>query len=203
MRKLLISIALISSFAFACDSPYEEIQGVKIGCEFANKKDFSKGGGSSIGSEFYSKSSNVKFFDAMEVEVDENDKVVGVAFVKTYPITLSNMKLQEEQVVSDYKMFVDGLEKRWGNFDKSKAKAIFSRINFSGALFMRDISEMSQNNDPKSDAIGKVFVLLDFKTNDKAMMQGKSQDASFIVGYISKSTAEEIQQKKESITEGF
>lgn len=203
MRKLLISIALMSSFAFACDSPYEEIQGVKIGCEFANKKDFSKGGESSIGSEFYSKSSNVKFFDAMEVEVDENNKVVGVAFVKTYPITLSNMKLQEERVISDYKMFVDSLEKRWGKFDKSKAKAIFSRINFSGALFMRDISEMSQNNDPKSDAIGKVFVLLDFKTNDKAMMQGESQDASFIIGYISKSIAEEIQQKKESITEGF
>lgn len=203
MRKLLISIALISSFAFACDSPYEEIQGIKIGCEFTGGNGFVKEDITSVGANFYSLSKGVKFFDSMEVETDEDNKVIGVAFIKSYPITLSNMKLQEEKVISDYKQFVEGLEGRWGVFDKSKAKGVYSRINLGGTLFMRDIREISENNTPKSDAIGKVFVLLDFKTNDKAMMQGESQDASFIIGYISKSIAEEIQQKKESITEGF
>ncbi len=203
MKKILIGLSLLISFAFACDSPYEEIQGVKIGCELADKDRFTKEDVVSLGDSYYSTDKGVKFFDSMEVETDENDKVIGVAFIKSYPITLSNMKLQEEQVISDYKQFAESLENRWGTFDKSKAKGIFSRLNLSGTLFMRDIKETSENNNPKSEALGKIMIMLNFNTDDKEMMRGNSQEAIFAIAYLGKSTAEEMQKEKESITDGF
>lgn len=203
MKKLFISAFLLFSFAIACDSPYEEIQGVKIGCEFTGGNGFVKEDAVSVGANFYSLSNDVKFFDSMEVETDENNKVIGVAFMKSYPITLSNMKLQEEKAISDYKQFVKGLESRWGVFDKSKAKGVYSRINLGGTLFMRDIREVSENNTPKSDAVGSIKVLLNFKTDEESMILGNPQDATFAIAYFGKSTAEEMQKEKDSVTDGF
>lgn len=203
MKRLFLILLAFLSFAFACEAPYEEIQGIKIGCEFTGGNGFVKKDIKSLGENYYVLSENVKFFDKMEVETDKDNKVIGIAFLKNYPITLSNMKLQEEKVIADYKQFVDSLENRWGSFDKSKAKGVYSNLGLTGTLFMRDIKEVSANNSPKSDAIGQIKVFLHFKVNDEGMMLGDPQDATFAIAYLGKSTAEEIQNEKESITDGF
>lgn len=203
MKKLLISILFFISLSFACDSPSEEIQGIKMGCEFTGGNGFVKENIKSLGENYYVLSKDVKFFDRMEVETDKDNKVIGIVFLKDYPVTLSNMKLQEEKVIADYKQFIDGLEGRWGEFDKSKAKGVYSRLNLGGTLFMRDIREVSENNNPKSEAVGSIKVVLSFKTDTEEMMLGQPQEATFAIAYIGVDTAKDLQKAKESMTDGF
>lgn len=203
MKRLIVGMFLLASFAIACDSPYEDIQGIKIGCEFTGGDGFEKSNDKALSDNLYRSTKDIKFFDSVEIETNNDNKIVGVAFIKEYDITMSNMKLQEEEIIADFKKFTESLEKRWGDFDKSKAKGIFSKLNLSGTLFMRDIREQAVNKNPKSDAVGAVAVFLSFKTNDEAMMRGKPQKARFAIGYIGKSTADELQKEKESVTDGF
>lgn len=203
MKKIILGFLVSLSFSFACDKPYEEIQNIKIGCEFEGGEGFKKLNQNAVGSNSYSSSKDIKFFDSMEVFTDENNKVTGIGFVKTYPITMSNMKLQEEQVIADYKQFAESLEKRWGSFDKSNANGIFSKFNMSGTLFMRDIKERIENDNPRSDVLGKIGLLLSFKTDDEAMMRGKPQTAGLVLIYADKEAVEEGKKEAESITDGF
>lgn len=203
MKKLFLILLMSLSFASACDSPYEEIQGIKIGCEFKGGDGFKKLNQSAVGANSYSSSKNIKFFDSVEIATDGDNKVIGMVFVKKYPITMSNMKLQEEKVIAEYKQLAESLEKRWGVFDRSNAKGIFSKLNLKGTLFMMDISERIENDTPKSEVVGKVGLLLNFKTDDEAMMRGKSQTAGLVLLYADKATVEAGKKEAESATDGF
>ena len=203
MKKILLGILFLISFSFSCDSPYEEIQGVKMGCEFIGGDDFVKGEEESLGEHYYIRTKNIKFFDQMEVETDADNRVIGVSFLKRYPVTMSNMKLQEERIIEDYKQFIKGLSERWGDFDTNKAKRIFSRFTSSGVLFLQDLMEVSINTHPKSDVVGAIIVTLSYDMGMESMMFGNAQEADLSLIYMGKEVADKLKREQESVTDGF
>ena len=131
--RILLGFILALSVSFACDQPYEEVGGYKIGCPFDDKSGFilDKSKAKDGISVYKSKLKN-SFFQEVSVEVI-NGNIEGVSFDKKYHDDDSSF-LDDEDVL------LATLKERWGEFvaiDISRYNKIYSFRNTNSEVIDR------------------------------------------------------------------
>lgn len=125
--RLIIGLLMATSIAFACDQPYEEVGGYKIGCPFENTSEFELIDTiDSIDMKRYTKDIS-GVFDSVTIDT-LNGEIAWVGFLsernKPYP-------------TKDTQDIIKSLENRWGNFSEDNGgfvnqpdNALISEIRF-------------------------------------------------------------------------
>lgn len=138
MKRLLLLPVLILGLSFACNQPYEEIEGIKIGCPYI--------GDVSIGTPkeddetitVYEKRLENSFFDSVEIEVLDGN-VESISLIKIFHDLAS---LQKDRAI----LFED-LDKKWGD-------AVVMGNNEGLIVYV--------NKTPRSESLGSILGMSTF-----------------------------------------
>lgn len=126
MKKLLLTLLLLSSFSFACDLPHEEIAGIKIGCPLSEQ---------GYPNQESININNLGFFDYGNIN-QSNDHATNLTITKEYVVTNNDLSTVMPLVNSDLKVILQELSSRWGVLDIGSG--------MSQLLNMGDFSKIGQ-----------------------------------------------------------
>lgn len=109
----------------------------------------------------------VKFFDKAKIGTDDNLKIGAIVFTKRYITSSSNASNVKKQMTEDYKLMLQTLEARYGEFDKSNARNILNDTQTeSDEIFLNGLAEVSFNANPKSNRLSFInFTLQSISTS--------------------------------------
>ncbi|UNM97330.1 hypothetical protein MMG00_05635 [Ignatzschineria rhizosphaerae] len=138
MKRLFLLPVLIFGFSLACDQPYEEIEGIKIGCPYIG--DLSKGTLKEDDERvtLYEYRLENSFFDSAEIEVVEG-KIEGLSLLKIF----NNL----EALKRDRGILLGSLDKKWG-------EGVVIGDNEGLIVYV--------NKKPNSEYLGSIMVLSSF-----------------------------------------
>lgn len=123
--RILLGIVLALSVSFACDQPYEEVGGYKIGCPFDDKTGFVQDDSETKdGVSVYKSRLKDSFFESVSIDII-NGNMEGVSFDRKYHDNDSSF-LDDEDIL------LSSLKERWGDpvtIDISKYNKIYSFRN--------------------------------------------------------------------------
>lgn len=134
MKRLLLLPFLMLGFSLACDAPYEEIEGIKIGCPYP--EELSNGTFNEDGKTIlFERSLENSFFDSAEIEVLEGN-VEG--------ISLSKIFSDLEELKKERSALFESLDEKWG-------KAVVMGNNESLIVYV--------NKTPRSEYLDSIVVM--------------------------------------------
>lgn len=138
MKHLLLVPALLLGFSFACDQPYEEIEGIKMGCPYMG--DSSQGTTKNDDERItvYEQRLENSLFDSVEIEVMEGN-IENLSFSKIFH-NLDALK-------KDRAALFDSLDQRWG-------EAVVLGDNETLIIYV--------NKKPNSEYLGSILVMSSF-----------------------------------------
>lgn len=134
MKRLLLLPFLMLGFSLACDAPYEEIEGIKIGCPYPEELSngtFKEDGKTTL----FERSLENSFFDSAEIEVLEGN-VEG--------ISLSKIFSDLEELKKERSALFESLDEKWG-------KAVVMGNNESLIVYV--------NKTPRSEYLDSIVVM--------------------------------------------
>lgn len=149
MKKLLITLSLLSSFAFACDQPYEEIAGIKVGCNLGTftekeyKIDVDKDG----------------FFHEGKA-LAENGNIKSLNFYKHYYVDKNAPEKSFKNIRNDIESLGYSLQERWGDFSEEKGMKEFVESKGESLLLNDDKQASITIRKPNSQIIEEVTIFL-------------------------------------------
>lgn len=108
MKKLLLLPALILGFSFACDQPYEEIAGIKIGCPYEGNLALGYKDKDDDQIIHFSERMKDGFFDRVKIKVLDGN-VEEISFL--------NLSKDHDDIKSGGDALFEALNERWGNAD--------------------------------------------------------------------------------------
>ena len=111
MRFFLLPF-LLFSFVFACDFPYEEVRGYKIGCPYNVEQGVMEKNSDDKRVKKYIKFFDEEFFNAVIITTIDGN-ISSLQFVKIY----DELSQYIENSKQDYSLVIDSLSKKWGEFD--------------------------------------------------------------------------------------
>lgn len=133
MKRLLVLPILMLGLSFACDQPYEEVAGYKIGCPLENDKGL-KLKEKKEGIETYQKELKGVFFETEDVGV-LNGNIETISFTRYQE---SSYDLEK-----DMEVFLDALTERWGQGESKKG----------------DITKLSTIENPKGELLDSISIM--------------------------------------------
>lgn len=109
MKRLLLFPILMFGFSFACNQPYEEVGGIKIGCPQDVSFKLSSEDGDSDRLKSYKKELTDSFFNTVTIKVLDGN-IEQVSFNKLYH-EISNQD-------ADWDSMVTTLSEKWGEYGR-------------------------------------------------------------------------------------
>lgn len=195
MNKLIITlIVLILSPVLACNSSYDAVAGIKIGCSLNDQNDINviKRNGN-----FYVE--NIGIFDVGQL-ITNGDQVDSVLFVKEYNITYRGKLTIGNEMKKDISGLLDEMTQRWGSFTNDNAKVNIEKSvdRITDGFFDVSISESIEVTQPKQ--IGEIKITLESFLPSESRAD---HPAILKVYYLSKLTAKTIKENEKERYKGF
>lgn len=199
LKKLFILFTLLSTFiladilGFELNKPISDMSKV----EKVNVKE-------KVGGSVYS-IKKVKFFDAGQLELDSNENIMGISFVKTYSIDIHNLAVKKVEIVEDIDSLLKKIETKYGVFSKEKASNYYRPIAGakSSTYWMGELNDKWINKTPNDPSVGQIVVAL-IKAKDKGNIPlSRPTKVNLYLGYINSSTKKQLEEKKDKELEGF
>jgi predicted type IV restriction endonuclease len=197
MRKLLFLFVLLTSIGIA---HAEIVAGFEMGGKLPNSEKYSEASEKMLPYEYIV--NDVKFFDSAQVGTDEQKIIKSLSFVKNCTLTMGNLSVTKRKIKKDFITMMDVLEKKYGEFDKSEASSILSRVGDLNGFYMGAFEQGAKNVDPKSEIIG-LIVLLASSPESKNFPYGAEKEARLQLVYMDKTLVDKILENKASELEGF
>lgn len=137
MKRLILLPVLMLGLSFACDQPYEEVGGIKIGCPYSVEFKSALSDEVNTRIETFKKTLNDSFFTGVDLDVLDGN-IEKVSFTKSYEdLRQMNEELESILVV---------LSERWGKYystDSAGAKIFAIRNPNSEILYGISIIQVS------------------------------------------------------------
>lgn len=198
MRLLLIPV-LMASLAFACDNPYEEIGGIKLGCPVDSSQMKKQAiDGSIVFDEWY-KINNAGPFTFAEAEAYKGN-VEALSFVKTYAMSIKSLPVLKGEITSNLKFLIESLSERWGEFDTTELDKFMRTADLNITYFGdQDITIPLKNS--RSEALGMMFVTFNSIPPEDYLLS--TWTASISVVYIGREGTKKMELERANTFSGF
>lgn len=189
------------TLSFSSPAWPEDIAGFEFGGEFQDRNDHVEIAGKTVLPHEY-RVDDVQFFDRGEVGTNNEGLIRSLTFIKNYDVSTTNINVTKREIKSDFERVLNGLEERWGEFDKSNARYILGLSGETGLIYMNDVREVAENTTPKSEEVGRVMLMLT-STAEADFIMGEPQKVSLALIYLDKKLDKELREKRESELRGF
>lgn len=204
MKKVLSLIFVFVGFALIFSNVVfsENIAGFPFGEKFTDYQKFTELKNQQTAFPHEYQADNVKFFDLAQIGTDENRTIRSIAFQKEYVISVHNVQVTKVKILEDFQRMLGVLEKKYGVFDKTKAKRILGYQGQSNSFFMSAVAESAVNMKPKSSKVGAIYIMLD-SPEDKNFFTGSVKKVTFSLAYMDNAFVKQIKQEKEDELSDF
>lgn len=185
MRKLILTLSLLLSFSFACESKYDEVVGVKIGCPISGQMDVIV----EQDGNFFLKYPGL--FDVGVVLVSER-AVESVILSKSYNLNYQNQFVVGDRLAEDLTGIFSSLNSRWGEFSghkDAKRRLGIAAINIKNGYF--DVLERASIETASAKYVGRVDLIVE---STLPITGEKERSASIMVAYTSKDLDEGLRE---------
>ena len=196
--------AILFIFFFICMPMLiyaDDIIGFNFGGKFENYDNYSEISGDKLFPHEYMVQ-NVKFFDFANIGTSEEKTIKSIVFVKSYKISYFNIINVKRTILEDFKSILSSIEKRYGEFDKSKANNILGIYGKTNAYYLGKVSEVAMNRSPDSEKIGLIILVLKGEENLE-ILSGEEKTIDLNLLYFDTEYAQLFENNREDRTRGF
>ena len=171
--------------------------GYQIGKEITNADELSEQQGQGFISDRWYVDTDVRFFDKLEIEVDEGDLIQTISALKTYSVSLNNVRALRSEIKDDFFELVSRLEDQYGPANKDDAQRIYGRGGDTNSFYLYEKAEETVSiKTPGDPNIAQIYIgLLSEESSGDEMLEGS--EVSLHLLYLSSSGVEKIEQRSE------
>ena len=200
IKKIIVAMCLLFIIPAICFGG-ENIVGFDLGGVFKDYKNHEEINAKKVFDHAYHVD-NVKFFDFAEVETDNDHIMMGLTFIKQYKVSVENLNAEKKVIISDFKMMLKSVEKRYGKFNTNRSDMLNGLFGESNIYFMQKIDDKVINWKPKSKNVGAVFLML-YSDECPDFMIGDPKLITFALMYVDPVGRAKMMKMGNDRTDGF